>query len=557
VRLLLALVVVVAGGRAWADGHDVGYIGRDLPSLEVDDCPPDDEAIDAKRRKASEHFDRGVQLYAQGDYLGAVNELVSSYCLVPYYRVLKDIGQAYERKLEYGKAIGYFLKYVHDIPPGAKRDDACSPDPQVDAANISRRVDVLRDLPAHVRIETSPDHAQITLANDTGVTIERAPTGQEFEVKGGRYELTIEKDGFETVTMEIKVDIGKPYTYFRKLDPKKGWLRISVTPNDAKLSLNDTTLGTGRWEGQVEGAPYYVKAELEGYLPQNRRVVIVPNQENRVAIELAPQPQVGRRQLIAYSGIGGLAATGALLRSFQDYTGAGGLALAGGVGGVIGGYFIIPSDVPLGTSSMTITSSLIGGVVGAATGLLVSDKDTVVAPLGGAGLIAGAAIGYYVSDRAHTSPGDAALINTGALWGTAAGGLFAASFHTKHTVTGGLILSGIGMGTIGGVLFTHNFSISRTHAALIDLAGFVGVIGGLAVESLVYPTGTTGMPGSKLDEQAQEHLANFALGGMAIGLIAGGILTRDIDAPKISPAFTTAPAANGKSAAIYGISGSF
>jgi hypothetical protein len=550
------LVAMLLCAQAGAQPRDLGYIGRDLPALEVDDCGIDDEPTDVKLRKAAEHFERGEQLYAQGDYLGAVSELVSSYCLVPYYRVLKDIGQAYERKLEYGKAIGYFLKYVRDVPKDARKEDACSPDPQTDKDNVSRRIDILLKLKARVRIETSPAGALITLANDAGVAQGREKSGKEFEIPGGHYNMTIEKDGYETFNGDITVEIGKPYTVLQKLEPLRGVLRVSVTPNDAKLSLNDHLVGNGRWEDKLEGGPYFVTAELDGYVPQRRRIVVLPNQENRLAIELSPQPQVGRRQLIAYAAIGGTLATGALLRSFQGYAGAGVVALGGGVGGLAGGYYLVPNDIALGTSSMTITSSLIGAGVGFGGALLGTDKETWIAPMTGAGMLAGAAVGYYLADRTHTSPGDAALINTGAIWGTAAGSLFAASFHTDHIVSGGLILTGLGMGTVGGVLLSHNFTVSRTHAALIDLGGFIGVIGGLAAESLAYPTGAGGN-GAQLDQKAQEHLANFALGGMAIGLIAAGILTTSIDAPKLTPTVTPVQSGNGKTAAIYGVTGTF
>jgi hypothetical protein len=205
---------------------------------------------------------------------------------------------------------------------------------------------------------------------------------------------------------------------------------------------------------------------------------------------------------------------------------------------------------------MTITSSLIGsGLLAASTGVF-TNKETWIVPMAGIGLLAGAAAGYYLADLTHTSSGDAALINTGAVWGTAAGALFAVSFQTDHTVSGGLVLTGLGMGTVGGVLLSHNFTVSRTHAALIDLAGFVGLIGGLAAESLAYPTGATG-ESSSIDAKAQEHLANFALGGMAIGLITGGILTSSIDAPKLAPTFTPVPTANGRTATTYGVTGRF
>ena len=120
-----------------------------------------------------------------------------------------------------------------------------------------------------------------------------------------------------------------------------------------------------------------------------------------------------------------------------------------------------------------------------------------------------------------------------------------------------LLLSGLGMGTIGGVLLQSNFSVSRQHAALIDVGGLIGIIGGLAIENLAYPTQTTQGSSEVVDARSQEHLANFALGGMAVGLLAAGILTRSLDDPKlpVSPVISQVPAGDGRAAAIYGVSG--
>ena len=105
------------------------------------------------------------------------------------------------------------------------------------------------------------------------------------------------------------------------------------------------------------------------------------------------------------------------------------------------------------------------------------------------------------------------------------------------------------MGLVGGLLLTRNFDISRTHAVLIDLGGVAGLIGGLATKSLVYPS----------EVNSTERLANFALGGMAIGLIAAGVLTRNMHEPDVPvrPSMSAASDASGKTTATYGIEGTW
>jgi hypothetical protein len=551
----VAIAVSIAGAAHAQQGdirtRDGGYIGKEIAILEIDDCPPKPQvSADELRKIGSEHFSRGEVLYVQGDYRGAVNELVAAYCIAPYYTILKDIGQAYERELDYEKAIAYLERFVMNVPEGAQRANACAPDPQDERRNVLARINVLGALKAKILINTDPADAKITLSNDAGIA-GRGRSGQELEVPGGRYEVLIERDGFHAVTQEVPAKIGKPYTIFTKLEPVKGRLRVRVVPADARLFVDNRQVGTGAFESELAGGRYKLSAEASGRLTVSREIEVFPNRDTPVSFELPPEPQVGRRQLLAYAAIGGTFA-GGFLAGASDKPGLilGGIA-AGGAAGFLGSYFGTPKDVALGTSSLTITSSLIGGTAVGAGALLVSDDPQRVLPAIGGGLILGAGVGYYGGVRTRIRPGDAAVINSGALWGGVTGGLFVGSFGADQKVGAGLVLSGLGMGTLGGVLMTRYFTVSRGRAALIDVGGTVGVFVGIAIESVVTQASDT-------DTQSErERTANFSLGGMAAGLIIAGALTRNMDAPKlsVSPIVSKATTQGGTSTTTFGLGG--
>jgi hypothetical protein len=375
-------------------------------------------------------------------------------------------------------------------------------------------------------------------------------------VLGGHYDMITELDGFEPHHQPIDVRIGKPYTYFVPLVALKGRLSMQVLPPDARIFLGDRLVGIGHIDVPLEGNTYVVTSEAPDRITDRRRVQVLANQTKRVQVELTAQPQIGRRQLIAFSTAAGAGATASLLYAFQN-TGLAGLgSVGGGAAGFFGSLFLLPDDLPLGTSDLTVTASAGGAILGIGASLLFTKRPEVIYPVVGASAVLGGTLGYIVGDRIRINPGDAALLNSGVVWGSVAGTLFAASFDPGHTVGGGLILSGLGMGTVGGLLLQSNFTVSRGHAALIDVGGLVGIIGGLAAESLVYPQ-TQQSSTSPVDLRSQEHLANYALGGMVVGLLAAGVLTRNLDDPKIpvSPTLTTATAGDGRPATMYGVTG--
>jgi hypothetical protein len=563
ITMICVGAVVIAAPLARAQPSDRrtthgGYIGKVIPTLEIDNCPPiPDKSPDELRKQGAEHYQRGEQLYAQGDYEQAVTELVASYCLFPsYYKILKDIGQAYERDLDYERAIAYLERYVTAIPRDAKRDNECSPDPQDDRKLVSFRIEAMRKLRARILVDTTPGGARITLSNDTGIA-GRTVSGQPLMVIGGAYTMTIERDGFKPKSHEILAEIGKPYTYVERLEPLTGRLRVRAIPANARLFLDRRAVSTGTYDADLPGGRYTITAEAEDHLAYSQEVEVLPERDTPVTIELAPTPQFGRRQLIAYSALAGGAAGGAMLSTVdaKNQLTLSGLGFLGGaIAGLAGSYWGLP-NVPLGTSDLTITSSLIGGVAFGGVASLFSDNIGVVAPLAGGGLVLGGVLGYYVGDRIHVRVGEAAVVNSGAVWGTIAGTLLVGSFSPGTRVGAGIVLSGLGMGTTAGVLMSRFFTVSRGHAALIDVSGVVGMIVGVAAENLAFRQTTTGF-----SSQAQtEHTSNFALGGLAIGLIVGAILTRTMDNAQagVGPALGVAPTGDGKSATTFGVSGRF
>jgi hypothetical protein len=167
-------------------------------------------------------------------------------------------------------------------------------------------------------------------------------------------------------------------------------------------------------------------------------------------------------------------------------------------------------------------------------------------------MAAGAIFGAATATRFHLDAGDAALLNSGALWGGIGGGLFSAIFEFQPRVSEGLVLGGLNLGLVTGALLGRRVEVSRGHVALIDLAGFAGMGIAVAVQSAIDSARGVANPNA-------ERTSHFALGGMAVGLTAGAFMTRKMDAPKsrVSPAMTTARDAAGHATPVLGIGGEF
>ena len=355
--VLVAALLTRAEAQPDFRSRDAGFIGKEVQVLEVDDCPPTPQVTaDQLQSIGGEHFERGEVLYVQGDYAGAVKELVAAYCIKPFYTILKDIGQAYERELDYERAIAYLERYVMEMPKDAKRSNECASDPQEDRRNVSARINTLRTLRAKIRINTEPGDAEITLSNETGRLGNRGKSGQEIAVLGGRYDVLIERKGFESVVQEVRAEIGKPYTLFVRLEPKRGKLRVRVFPSNARLFLDQKQVGIGSYEAELQGGRYQLVAEAGDYLTATREIEVLADHDTPIAVELEPQPQTGRRQFLGYATVAGAIAGGTLAGATSEPAVITVGATVGLGAGFFGSYFVTPRDIPLGTSSLTITS---------------------------------------------------------------------------------------------------------------------------------------------------------------------------------------------------------
>jgi hypothetical protein len=465
----------------------------------------------------------------QGDYTGAVQELAASYCLVPFYSILKDLGQSYERQLDYQRAIAYLERYVATVPPDAKPLNDCAPDPQDDKKNVVARISVLAALPARITVTTNPVGADIVLVSDAGASARGRSGGNLIESRAGRYQMNISLDGYESQTHDVEFEVGKPYGFYFNLQKQKGRLSIVAVPDRAKIQIADKVTAIGSTNVELTAGRYEMTVTAADHKPIQQTVEVLPQREQRVVVKLDPIPETGRIESIVGIGTAGLVVGAAIGNSNGAF---GGLAV-----GLTAAYLAIPKDIKLATSSL-MNSGFIAGGIAAQTAAGVAETSSTNANYSLAtGIVVGGAAGYFIGEQANMSPGRSALINSGVIWGSAAGALFAASFDGTVRINNGLVLTGMSVGMLSSVLISKSFRFSRRRVVLIDLAGLVGgTVGYLASQAA---------PGVV---NIADRTPNFTLAGVALGLLGGALLTRNVDAlPSLPVTPVISPSSDGSS----------
>ncbi len=538
--LVVALLAMTA---TTASADDDGFIGRPRLRLEVDDCPAPPGVSKAElEARFTDRYDRGLVLYLQGDYPGSIAEWIAAYCLIPLPSVLKDIGQAHDRSVRYELAITYFERFV------------IATDDPVARATVSARIQVLSRQASTVRVATEPPNAKITVRNaQQAVAYATANTDDLISLPAGTYTMQVELPNYEPVEQPLTIGIGEPYSYSFRLEPRRGRLRINTVPGDARIMIDDRVVGQGSFDGELDLGPHKVAVDQLGWLPTHQTIEVREVGTAETSIALARPPSTARWLAIGGTTVYGLYA-GASVGTLIDTTADGSTSLIAGLAGLVvggvGGYALVPDDVHHGTASLMMTAASAGLIGGIEAGLAFSADDRVVTSTALGGSVVGLAAAALAARQGEIGEGQAAIVNSGVLWGTVSGLLFTQVFAGSDRTDLALTSAGSGLGLVTGVVLAKRYAISRRRAIYIDLAGAAGLVAGLAVQNGAQSSDT----GTSASDESRSH---FTLAGMAIGLGLGVYLSRNVDAPilRLQPTVTPVRDRAGGQGLVVGVGG--
>ncbi len=117
-------------------------------------------AADEASGEAGKHFQRGVDLYTEGDYRGALVEFKKAYTLVPRASVLYDIGEASYQLQDYAAALKSFERFLAETGPNANH-----------RAEVEYTVEVLRARIGRIVLSTNGRGCEVSIDDQSvGVT---------------------------------------------------------------------------------------------------------------------------------------------------------------------------------------------------------------------------------------------------------------------------------------------------------------------------------------------------------------------------------------------------
>jgi tetratricopeptide (TPR) repeat protein len=163
-----------------------------LPALALAQTPPADGAME----EGKGHFQRGVAIFHEGDFRGALVEFRRAYDLTHNYKVLYNLGQTQFELQDYAGALGSFQRYLAD--GGAEIDAARRASVEDDLKKLAGRV-------AKIEIKTNAAGAEVTIDD---VLVGRAPLDAPVLVSMGRRKVAVQKGALPPSVRYVEVAAG-------------------------------------------------------------------------------------------------------------------------------------------------------------------------------------------------------------------------------------------------------------------------------------------------------------------------------------------------------------
>ncbi|MBI5516389.1 MAG: PEGA domain-containing protein [Deltaproteobacteria bacterium] len=253
-------------------------------------------AQETPEAEARTHFDRGLVLFGQNNFAGALVEFQRAYELSHRASVLFNLGATYQalhRYPEAARSLESYLAQAEGLAPERR-------------AEVQAVLAQLRALLAYVRVTVTPPEAPLTI---DGVAVPREALAEPLALGPDRHTLVVSAEGYETEERALSLASGDHQeTAFALRRRVEAPTQVTVrgAPGGAVLELDGRANAVG---SPVVVAPgeHRVTITAPGHRPWSSAVLVPPGSTRTITVRLAREPRV-RPVFFAV----GLATTGAL-----------------------------------------------------------------------------------------------------------------------------------------------------------------------------------------------------------------------------------------------------
>lgn len=234
--------------------------------------------------EAAQRFQKGVELFEEGENEAALAEFHWAYNLKPHFAVLYNIAQCYYAIGRHDKALEYFQRYL---------DEGEGQITQKRMQEVKKAISHLYELMAEVAVSSTPEGAKVLV---DGKLIGTTPFPEPVHVPAGPHTLEVALTGHLPMVEELILTGGQSLTKVVELqeDRREGTLTVTATAPKATIFVDGREMGPAPWTGTLPVGEHQVVVKAPGYHEAVRPVVVMPEEERSVEVQMAIQGTPGK-----------------------------------------------------------------------------------------------------------------------------------------------------------------------------------------------------------------------------------------------------------------------
>jgi hypothetical protein len=251
-------------------------------------APSPSRPADDSRESAKRHFERGVSLYQDGDYNGALAEFQAAYQAHAAPTILYNIALTQKALFLYDDATTHFRRYLAEaweVPPD-RRDEVEHLIAEMDALMADY---VFAGLPARANIRVDGRAARAVPIDDGRVGLRLAAGHRVVEVTA---------EDYRPERRELNVVAGAKVTMDIALVPipKTGRVLIAASHPGAKVKVDGHPAGTVPVEIELTPGGHALEVWASGFRSSRRELLVAAGQSRSVTVELERLPPPAYRR---------------------------------------------------------------------------------------------------------------------------------------------------------------------------------------------------------------------------------------------------------------------
>jgi hypothetical protein len=230
--------------------------------------------VDPAAVEAKSHFENGIGLFNDNNFVGALAEFEASYKAKPFAGVLKNIALTQKALFRYADAIESLQKYLSESPTAAPEEKA----------EANQMISEMQALLADVTVTGLPEGATISI---DGRDVAKAPLTKPLALAAGSHTIDAAADGYEPAKKTFMVAAKTPVALKLELKviPKTGKVRLVLSVPHATVTVDGKEQdATKALELQIGGHTLEVSAR--GYDTHREELTIAGGQDREIPVTL-------------------------------------------------------------------------------------------------------------------------------------------------------------------------------------------------------------------------------------------------------------------------------